>query len=262
MKIVITSGGTIEKIDEVRYITNNSTGALGCAIAESFLCFKEIEEIFYVCSPTAIIPQNYDKVKICRVTGVQHLQETLARILSSETVDGIVHCMAVSDYAVDTVTSTNLLVSQVSDELSYLDKSCAESKSELPALLERCLRAENKNAESGKISSDMDDLIVVLKKTPKIISMFKPLQPRAVLVGFKLLNNVTTDDLIEAATYLMRRNGCDYVFANDLAELSPEHHCGYLLQTDGTYEKILGRTQIADAIASSVIIEALRRAKL
>ncbi len=39
MKIVITSGGTIEKIDGVRHISNNSTGALGCAIAESFLLF-------------------------------------------------------------------------------------------------------------------------------------------------------------------------------------------------------------------------------
>jgi len=262
MKIVITAGGTIEKIDEVRYITNNSTGALGCAIAESFLRFEQVEEIFYVCSSTAIIPKNCDKVKICRVTGVRHLQETLTRILSSEIVDGIIHCMAVSDYAVDTVTSTNLLVSQVSDELSRMDKSCPESKLELSALLERCLHAENKIAESGKISSDMDDLIVVLKKTPKIISMFKPLQPQAVLVGFKLLNKVTTEELLKVATYLRRRNSCDFVFANDMAELSLEHHCGYLLQSDGSYEKIVGRAEIADKIATSVIDEAIRRVKL
>jgi len=79
MKIVITSGGTIEKIDEVRHITNNSTGTLGCAFAESFLRFEEIEEIIYVCALTAVIPQNKDRVKVCRIAGVQDLQDTLRR---------------------------------------------------------------------------------------------------------------------------------------------------------------------------------------
>ena len=37
MKILITSGGTTEKIDAVRGITNHSTGYLGKEIAELFL---------------------------------------------------------------------------------------------------------------------------------------------------------------------------------------------------------------------------------
>lgn len=36
MRILITSGGTSEKIDDVRAITNHSSGKLGKAIAESF----------------------------------------------------------------------------------------------------------------------------------------------------------------------------------------------------------------------------------
>ena len=262
MKIVITSGGTIEKIDEVRHITNNSTGTLGCAIAESFLRFEEIEEIIYVCALTAVVPQNKDRIKVYRVAGVQDLQDTLSHVLSNDKIDGIVHCMAVSDYSVDTVTSTSLLISQIGSELSIPMDASVESKAEFSSLIDRCLHAKNAISASGKISSDMDDLIVVLKKTPKIISMFKPLQPQAILVGFKLLNNVTTDALIEAATHLMRSNGCDFVFANDIAELSPEYHCGYLLQSNGTYEKISGRVQITDTIASSVINEAIRRVKL
>ena len=262
MKIVITSGGTIEKIDEVRHITNNSTGTLGCAIAESFLRFEEIEEVIYVCALTAVVPQNKDRIKVYRVTGVQDLQDTLSHVLSNEKIDGIVHCMAVSDYSVDTVTSTSLLISQIESELSIPMDASVESKAEFSSLIDRCLHAKNAISASGKISSDMDDLIVVLKKTPKIISILKPLQPQAILVGFKLLNNVTTDALIEAATHLMRSNGCDFVFANDIAELSPEHHCGYLLQSNGTYEKISGRVQIADTIASGVINEAIRRVKL
>ena len=36
-KIIITAGPTIEKIDAVMEITNMSTGALGCTVAETIL---------------------------------------------------------------------------------------------------------------------------------------------------------------------------------------------------------------------------------
>lgn len=36
MRVLITAGGTSEKIDNVRSITNHSTGRLGCLIAEKF----------------------------------------------------------------------------------------------------------------------------------------------------------------------------------------------------------------------------------
>ena len=37
MRILITAGGTSEKIDSVRAITNHSTGSLGKAIAEALV---------------------------------------------------------------------------------------------------------------------------------------------------------------------------------------------------------------------------------
>ena len=36
MKIIITAGGTSERIDDVRTITNSSTGRLGYAIGRAF----------------------------------------------------------------------------------------------------------------------------------------------------------------------------------------------------------------------------------
>ena len=39
--IIITAGPTNERIDDVMKITNMSTGALGCNIAETFLEDKE-----------------------------------------------------------------------------------------------------------------------------------------------------------------------------------------------------------------------------
>ena len=41
-KIIITAGGTSEKIDNVRKITNSSSGRLGMTIANYLLCmFKK-----------------------------------------------------------------------------------------------------------------------------------------------------------------------------------------------------------------------------
>ena len=46
MKVVITAGGVKEKIDEVRSITNSSSGKLGKKIAHTFLCREEVELIY------------------------------------------------------------------------------------------------------------------------------------------------------------------------------------------------------------------------
>ena len=49
-KIIITAGGTSEKIDNVRKITNSSSGKLGSVIATKLLELPDdkIEKIYYV----------------------------------------------------------------------------------------------------------------------------------------------------------------------------------------------------------------------
>ena len=54
MKILITSGGTTEKIDAVRGITNHSTGTLGKYIAELFL--NNGHEVSLVTTKSAVKP--------------------------------------------------------------------------------------------------------------------------------------------------------------------------------------------------------------
>ena len=50
MKIIITAGGTSEKIDNVRKITNSSSGKLGLCIANELIRSKgkEIETLYYI----------------------------------------------------------------------------------------------------------------------------------------------------------------------------------------------------------------------
>ena len=49
-KIIITAGGTSEKIDNVRKITNSSTGKLGMTIANYLLKENNDLLIYYICS--------------------------------------------------------------------------------------------------------------------------------------------------------------------------------------------------------------------
>ncbi|NLX24567.1 MAG: phosphopantothenate--cysteine ligase, partial [Lentisphaerae bacterium] len=57
MNVLITAGGTAEKIDDVRKISNIATGRLGSLIADAFLKMEDVT-VTYVCSEEAYVPQN------------------------------------------------------------------------------------------------------------------------------------------------------------------------------------------------------------
>ena len=106
MKIVITAGGTSEKIDDVRTITNSSTGRLGYAVGTAFLqqYADELEAVYYLHGTRARHPEH-EKVIPVEIGGVADLQRELGRILAEEKIDAVVHAMAVSDYTVKEVTT-------------------------------------------------------------------------------------------------------------------------------------------------------------
>ncbi|MPM94530.1 hypothetical protein SDC9_141676 [bioreactor metagenome] len=251
MKLLITAGGTREKIDDVRHITNKSTGTLGCAIAEAFLRREETQRIFYVCGMGAKAPALGGRVEILRISDTDELRETVGEILGGNRMDGIIHSMAVSDYTVDAALSVSALCRELAGRLSGVERSAPELSLRLEEAMTACLQ-EAGRVQHSKISSDADRLMLALKRTPKIIGIFKQLQPEAVLLGFKLLSNVGPKALLQAGEELMRRNRCDLVFANDLAEISPASHSGYLLRADGSHRKIEGRQAVADALADAV----------
>ena len=90
--------------------------------------------------------------------------------------DVLIHSMAVSDYTPVYMTNFNELENS-EDFTEFLNKSNSESK----------------------ISSASDYQVLFLKKTPKIISLIKQWNPNILLVGFKLLVNVSKEELFEVA---------------------------------------------------------------
>lgn len=226
--IIITAGGTSEKIDEVRVISNFSSGRLGLAVAKSFLDSEsaDVGKIYYLCDKNTNAP-DHEKVEIIRVLGVQGLLEALEELLTTRKIDAVIHAMAVSDYTVRQVTTLSAIRG---GEEGQPDKVLTD----------------------GKISSEIDDLVIVLKKTPKVIGEIKKLQEDTILVGFKLLTNVEKEVLIDTAYKLLQKNGCSLVLANDLTEITGDRHVGYLISQNGDYKKYGTKQEIADAIVRKV----------
>jgi phosphopantothenate-cysteine ligase len=141
--------------------------------------------------------------------------------------------MAVSDYRVKAVTTLELWKS--ADARSGLERG-------------------------GKLPSGKENLVLILEPTVKIIPLFQRLAPKALLVGFKLLDGVPHAALIGAAHELLTKNRCAWVLANDAREVSDTRHTGYLVDAAKNEEKYEGKPAIARAIAGRVL-DRLKRSR-
>lgn len=219
-KYVITSGGISEKIDNVRKITNSSSGKLGMTIANHLLESKSDITIYYVCSKNALRPSN-KSVKIIEVVGTLDLKDKVESLLRNEKIDYFIHTMAVADYMVDYVTTVDKM------KKSFLNNSDMEV------------------IKDTKISSYENNLVLVLKPTPKIISLIKKESPLTYLVGFKLLDGVSKKELIEVATRLRDKNKCDLVVANDLKDIRNKEHKAYIIDKEDKVVEASDKEDIA-----------------
>lgn len=202
MNILITSGGTSEKIDRVRSITNHSTGRLGKIIAETFL--DKGDQVTLVTTPKAVRPAAHPNLTIVQIENVAELLETLEPLV--HTHDVLIHAMAVSDYTPVYMTGLEAVAAS-SDMTEFLNKTNSESK----------------------ISSQDDSQVLFLKKTPKIISLVKKWNPDIRLIGFKLLVDVSKEELLETARTSLIKNQAEIIVANDLTEISSKEHKAYLV---------------------------------
>lgn len=255
MNILITAGGTTEKIDNVRSITNTSTGMLGSLIAEAFDKIPDTEKIYYICGKNAVVPRSL-KTEVIFVDTVASLEAAVRKVAGEASADIIIHSMAVSDYRVKSVTSALLLADSIKTKLDLLPGNKPITDSFAKSLLENPKTILNGD---GKIRSDFDDLILYMEKTPKIISLYRTLAPDATLVGFKLLDHVTLDTLIDTAFHILQDNRCSFVLANDLRDITGDRHIGYLVDENKNFTHFTTKKEIAAAIAAAAV---QRRRKL
>jgi phosphopantothenate-cysteine ligase len=245
MNVLITAGGTRERIDAVRGITNTSTGALGSLIADGFAGAAATDALFYLAGPRAKLPRT-PKAKIVPVGDTASLEAELRGLLARHKIDVIVHAMAVSDFRVTKVTSASRL---------------QKVPSKVPgSILEALDRAEG-FLRDEKIASNLggDKLVLVLEETPKIIGILRVLAPQAVLVGFKLLDGVSEERLIETGYALLKANSCDFVLANDARTIQGDRHTGFFIDAERNIFRQDTKAAIAGEIVRKVTQKAMKR---
>ncbi len=240
MNVVVTGGGTIAPIDDVRHIANTSTGQFSAQISEAFL--RRGATVWHVHGPAAILP--FDRRRVLSLTEAD-LDRELARLTSLreefERVGSRLHCRdlhpgTVAGYA---QTLREILLTQPID-IAVLAMAVSDYEPD---------RAE------GKIPSDRDEWTLTLRRTPKVIQSVRGWAPDVFLVGFKLLFEVSDDELIATARNACRSNHADLTVANDLFAKQRGLHKVHVVDRERLIETIGPGVPIADRLVDRILAQ-------
>ena len=229
-KILITAGPTNEYIDEVMKITNMSTGRLGVELTKNYLYNGDL--VTLIATRSVIRGGLFERyglssnpnLKIVPIETTDDMYKALEEEKGS--YDLVIHSSAVGDYKPE----FSFTMEAMAEELVNL---ISEGKISYEDILSTLTNPKCKVNDDTKISSYEKHLTVKLGLTPKLISHLREWFPNATLVGFKLLENVTKEHLMEVARKLCVKNNMDYIIANDLHDLRQGEHLSFLINSDG-----------------------------
>ena len=229
--ILITAGPTNEYIDEVMKITNMSTGSLGIELANNYL--KNGDMVTLIATRSVFRSGLFEKYHLADNPNLKGIAiETTDDMFialeneSNNIYDMVIHSSAVGDYKPE----FSFRMEDLADELAL---AIYNGKTTREEILELLINPNCKVNDDTKISSYEPNLTVKLTLTPKLISRLRELFPGAILIGFKLLENVTREHLLEIARKLCIKNEMDYIIANDLYDLRHGQHLSFLVNKDG-----------------------------
>jgi len=201
-RILITGGATRESIDGIRFISNVSTGRTAAELCDRFSSFGW--SVTYLHGQQAHVPVN--SAFTSGFTDIENLDTKLRMELSQNTYDAVVHCAAVSDFAIETVNGLNPSQKQKMTSADVPEIKLKPAKKILPNLREYSL---NKNIK---------------------------------VVGFKLTLNAEPNDQLAAAEKILG-HGVDMIVANDWSQVGQssgagprKSHPGFVLTKSGQKE--------------------------
>ena len=233
--ILITAGPTNEYIDEVMKITNMSTGRLGIELTKNYL--NEGDEVTLIATRSVFRSGLFERYNLANNPNLKSIPiettEDMYNALFNESnykYDLVIHSSAVGDYKPE----FSFRMEDLADELS---RAIVQGKITREEILNILINPNCKVNDDTKISSYEQNLTVKLTLTTKLISHLREWYPESLLVGFKLLENVSKDYLMEVAKKLCVKNDMDYIIANDLHDLRQGKHLSFLVNKDG-YQNI------------------------
>jgi phosphopantothenate---cysteine ligase (CTP) len=238
MNVVVTGGGTIAPIDDVRILTNVSSGRFSAAITEA--CLDRGASVWHIHTTGARLPlKRFAEFALDTAEPAAELLR-LARLrerwLSQRDRLELIPLSAgnVEDYS---TTLKQVLESQAIDVV-FLPMAVADFEPE---------------AQLGKISSEAESLVLHCRRTPKVIRMVRDWAPSVYLVGFKLLSRASQDELIRRAQAACRDNRADLTVANDLETLRQGRHTIHLVRPDQELETLEPGDDLAGRLVDRVL---------
>lgn len=159
MKVIVTTGPSYEPIDEVRRITNFSSGELGLLLANALA--RAGCEVFCLKGAYATSPIPFAKGQLVGFTTNDDLHEKLVRLAGEHEIAALFHVAALCDYK----------VARVEDERGAWQSA-------------------------AKIESRAGALTLFLEPARKVIAGLREVFPRAVLVGWKYELNGSRSDAL------------------------------------------------------------------
>lgn len=181
MRCVVTAGPTFEPLDQVRRLTNFSTGRLGAELAAHLA--RDGHEVVLLRGESATWPPPAAAaVRVEPFTTTASLGERL-RALAGAGVDAVFHAAAVSDFAFGPVWRR-------------------EPDGRLTAV------------RAGKLSTRSGALLVELVPTPKLLARLRGWFPRAWLAGWKYEVDGDRASALAAGAEQLAHTGTDLCVVN------------------------------------------------
>jgi len=211
--ILITAGSTRGYLDAVRYITNTSTGRLGSEIALEAMGRGAV--VTYIYGADSLFPVIHDR-----------------------------NDMKISQLKLIEIETNNDLIKVLQGKLR---------NRKFDAIIHAMAVADYVPARTkqSKTSSQKEEWLVKLVKTPKVINIIRVTWPEAFLVGFKLEVNRTKDEIIRIARRFLAKSKANLIVANDYKYISRNLHIAYMVTGGRKISKPLkGKKVIAKNIIS------------
>ena len=251
-RILITAGPTNEYIDEVMKITNMSTGRLGIELSKHFL--EEGASVTLIATRSVFRSglferyglDNNPNLKSIPIETTMDMYNALEKE-SRDTYDMVIHSSAVGHYKPE-------FSFRMEDLATELAQAVHDGKTTRDEILSILTDPSCKVNDDTKISSYEPNLTVKLTLTTKLISHLREWYGDSILIGFKLLENVPKEHLMEVAQKLCIKNNMDYIIANDLYDLRQGQHLSFLVNEDGYQDvEFHSPTDIYDTARSLVL---------
>jgi phosphopantothenate-cysteine ligase len=215
MNVVVTGGGTLAPIDDVRAIANVSSGRFAARITEA--CLQRGATVWHIHTLAAQVPFHrqarfeLDAPDLdAELARLQSLQKTYRRHRERLHLRPL-KLGTVAEYS----TALFSVLASRSIDIAFLAMAASDYVPEpLP----------------GKIDSTAPELAIRCRPAPKVIRNVRDWAPQVYLAGFKLLSGSDEPTLIREAEAACVANRADLTVANDLQTVLAGRHRIHLVR--------------------------------